>query len=346
MSIDGPRRADTPQATRTDILQLVQRALNQFDEDPLDATVRRVVRIANLLGDTFSAVRLGLELKPARGHPPANAEAIRRLMADPSTWGQGDSIAEHALDEYMVERRFIQDGEALVLAYSLAEINFWDCERKREDFVVADRNYANFLNQRLTMSQIVTRTQHHAFTLLCSWERQLTFAVTQATALDAVSNLVDELLTEHAPDVLSQFNVAFRRLHDQAGHADDVQAGEELSQALSSCRRILKAVVDIVQPVERDHPITADGKHNLTEQQYKNRLVQFLKAAAQSGTFRSALASEGESIFTRFAALDSLASKGVHARVAVDEAEFCALHTYLLAGEIIALRPDGEPSRA
>jgi hypothetical protein len=150
---------------------------------------------------------------------------------------------------------------------------------------------------------------------------------------------VDGLLSAQAPDVLNQFNVAFRRLREAADHGPESPADEELSQSVTSCRRILKAVVDLVQPADPDWPATEDG-HPLTEEHYKNRLVEFLKTRVSSATFRSALTKSGETLFERFTAVDSLSSKGVHAQVAFEEAEYCALHTYLLVGEILLIGQD------
>jgi hypothetical protein len=175
--------------------------------------------------------------------------------------------------------------------------------------------------------------------MLCSWERQLTFSANQEGALDAVGRRVDGILNEKASDVLDQFNAAFRRLREAAESDSANAAGEELSQALTSCRRILKAVVDAVQPADPKRP-AGDGGHPLTDEHYKNRLVEFLKINVSSGSFRSALAQGGETLFARFSAVDNLASKGVHAHVALEEAEYCALHTYLLSAEILAVQAD------
>src|SRR5712692_6077597 len=67
-------------ATTDRILDLVRRALDEFDDRPLEVSVRRTLRIATLLGETKIAVRLVLELKPVGGHAPANAEDVRGLM--------------------------------------------------------------------------------------------------------------------------------------------------------------------------------------------------------------------------------------------------------------------------
>jgi hypothetical protein len=325
--------ATTPQASSRDVLQLVVTALNEFDSVPLESTVRRTVRIASLLGDTLAAIRLGLEVKPSGGHPPANAEMTRRLMADPTDWGADGGLADQAIETYMAERR---NEDGLVLSHSLSEIDFW--QREQGDLgEMSAALYASNLAMRAQMVTVLERARHHAFTLLCQWERELTFAATQDDALSAVRTRVE---TRLPADVLDMFNAAFRRMRDAVSRDSATEATEELTQALTSCRRIMKATVDHVQPADAARP-KSDNGHALTDEQYKNRLVEFLKANVESSSFRAALVKDGESLFERFSSIDSLASKAVHAQVALEEAEFCALHTYLLAGEVLAL---AEPS--
>lgn len=319
------------QASSADVLVLIQCALDEFDAVSLEATIRRTVRIANLMGETYAALRLGFELKPTGGHPPANAEMTRRLMADQSAWRDPDGVAEAALAEYMAEHRM---PNGLVDAHSIAEIEFWQRERLPAD-QISDADYRGDLDQQIRMVSALARTRHTAFTYLCQWERQLTFSVNQGDALDAASKRVDGLLGAHAPDVVDRFNVAFRRLREAAQRDSEVEAGEELSHALTSCRRILKSVVDIVQPADPALRESEDG-HPLSDKQYKNRLFEFLKKRLPSGSFAGALTKSSEALFDRFSTVDALASKGVHAQVALDEAHFCALSTYTLAGQILA----------
>lgn len=320
------------QASSGDILGLVQQALDEFDVVSAEATVRRTVRIANLVGDTMSALRLAMDLKASGGHPPANAEMTRRLMADPEEWGMPDSVVEQAIELWMTERQ-MADGN--ILGHSLAEIAFWQAH----DIDISESTrstYESLLSSNLKMVEVLARTKHHAFTLLCKWERELTFATTQEDTLAAVRSRVDGLLSRQAPDALDMFNAAFRRLRDAVGRDSAADASEELSQALTSCRRILKEVVDVVQPVDPVKPKSDDG-HDLTDDKYMNRLVEFLKQKVESATFRGALVRSGESLFERYGSTDNLASKGVHAKVMAEEAEFCALHTYLMAGEVLLL---------
>lgn len=325
-------RPELNQISTADLLVMVRRALEDIDSVSLDATLRRAIRIANLLGESRAALRLSFEIKATGGHPPANAEATRRLMTDPSTWGQPDSEVEDAFEEYMAERT-MDDGR--IFTHSVAEIEFWRQERLDPKTLTPDQ-YASDLAIQARSVATLARARHHAFTLLCAWERQLSFARHQEDVLDGVKLRVVSLLGRHAPEVLDQFGAAFRRLSEAT---DASETAEPLSQAVTSCRRILKAVVDAVQPPDPQMKVS-EGGHRLTDEQYRNRLVEFLRRSTERGSLRTALVSSGESLFDRFAAVDTLASKGVHAKVAVEEAEFCALHTYLLAGEIVLLHDD------
>ena len=100
------------------------------------------------------------------------------------------------------------------------------------------------------------------------------------------------MLAHGAPAVLDQFSAVYRRLRE-ATRDPVLPVSEDLAQAVTSCRRILKTVADHL--------------------------------AALGG------------IYDRFSALDKLANKGVHAELGVPEAELCAIHTYLVAGELLAL---------
>lgn len=330
--MDTPSAHRVQPSTSEDVLVLVRTALEEFDNASLSATIRRAIRIANLLGEPKVAVRMGLELKPLGGHPPSNAEMTRRLLVDPESWGRPDGPVEQAILEYTAERK---RADGLITAHSIAELEFWEQRELPESELTNAQYVTNLENQRRSL-EIRELARHHAFTLLCMWERQLTFAVTQQGTLEASTRRVDTLLARDAPDVLDMFNVAIRRLREAAKRSSPAEMAEELSQAATSCRRILKAVVDSVQPADPAHRESSDG-HPLTDEHYKNRLFEFLKIEVESKSFRNALDKDGESLFARFDMIDSLSSKGVHAEVVLEEVEFCALHTYLLAGEVLSL---------
>lgn len=313
------------------MLSLVQRALDEIDDHPVSVTARRTARIAVLLGETELAVRLGFELKPGSGgHPPSNASDTRRLMADPSTWGQADSPAEAALAAYMATRR-IPDQRDKIDGHSLSQLEAWVSRLASDD----ELSKPEILEMKLRQQHILDAVQHTCFTALCSWERRLGYANINEDIFLRFKSSVDALLSAGAPDVLDQFAAVHRRLRDAAASAPDLPLSEDVAQAVTTCRRILKAVADHLLP-GLPGARSSDGR-SLNDASYKNRLYEWVKVNVASDTSTESVKASIGGIFERFSALDQLASKGVHASVGLQEAELCAISTYLAAGELLQL---------
>lgn len=314
-------------ATTDHILRLTQIALEEFDDRPLTATIRRAVRIANLLGDAETAVRLGLELKPIGGDVKANAEDTKRLLVDDSLWGDPKGPVESALGEYMEDRRL---APGKVQSMSIAEMEFWDKYVEGEEIGGED-----ILEGRIQGLQMLERIRHRTFTALCAWERELTLGGTTEAIFGRFERRVQRLLSEGAPRLIDQFNAVARRLRDAALLNPTSSGSEDLAQAVTTCRRILKAVTDYVFPGEVGL-VSADG-HVLDDEKYRNRIREFAKAADTGDRMRAAIEAAVVGLCDRFDALDGLASKGVHADIAVEEAELCAITTFVVTGEIVRI---------
>ncbi|KJY23850.1 hypothetical protein VR45_41770, partial [Streptomyces sp. NRRL S-495] len=108
---------------------------------------------------------------------------------------------------------------------------------------------------------------------------------------------------------------------------------------LTSCRRILEAVVDHVLPAQKEPSETG---HKLDQPSYRNRLFEFIKKNTQSGSVADTTIAMAKGLHDRFTAFDTLTNKGVHASVALQAANMCALNTYILCGEILQLKEQVE----
>ena len=126
----------------------------------------------------------------------------------------------------------------------------------------------------------------------------------------------------------------YRRLRDVAANPE-AEGGEELSQAVTSCRRILKAVADQVLPGAPK--AESDDGHSLNDAAYRNRVFEYVKQQVPSSTGAEVVTASFGGLVERFNSIDQLASKGIHAGVALPEAELCAIHTYIVAGEILRI---------
>ncbi|MFC9250005.1 hypothetical protein [Amycolatopsis thailandensis] len=316
-------------STSPDVLSLVREALDELDDHPLDATARRTARIAVLLGETELAVRLGLELQPIGGDPEANKADLQRLMADPSSWNVPNSPAKKALDAYSALRQIESGPHAgKISAHSLAEIA--DFLRQYDMATVTRETAANLAHLRSIQDGI----RYTIFAALCSWERQLTYADVNERIFERFRSQVDATLANRAPQVLDQFTAVYRRLREAAQRPEST-VQEDLSQAVTTCRRILKAVADHVLPGERG--ATNESGVKLDDPSYRNRVHEFIARHVNSGSVADSAKAAYGGLLERFKTLDELANKGVHAQLGLREAELCAISTYLVTGELLAV---------
>jgi hypothetical protein len=311
------------------VLSLVRRALDEFDDRPLEVSVRRAVRIASLVGDSKTAVRLGYELRPIGGDRKANAADVRRLMADPSTWGTGRGPSEEALQEYCEDRkRSDEPGDDTIMALSMAELEYW-VSGDHADFERSGKENAQV---SFRIRGMVELARHRTFTALIAWERQLGYSSINQSIFSAYQQQVDRILSNGTPELVDKFAAVYRRLQEAAAIHPDQEVPEELSQAITTCRRILKAVVDHVFPPADE---TADGGQSLDDAHYRNRLREFVSQRCESGSHRALTTAMVSGLYDRFKAVDTLTNKAVHAEMALEIANLCALNTYIVCGEVL-----------
>jgi len=314
------------------VLSLVRQALDEFDARPLEVSLRRAVRIASLVGDSRTAVRLGYELRPSGGGDRrANAADVKRLMTDPSTWGTGQGPSEEALQEYFADRKRSDDpDEDTVLVHSVAELEYW-VDRDHAEFERLDRESAL---ASFRMRQILELARHRTFTALIAWERQFTYSSINESIFSAYQRQVDRLLSDGTPELVEKFAVVYQRLREAAALHPDQDIPEELSQAITTCRRVLKAVVDHVFPPTDE---AASGGHSLDGAHYRNRLYEFISRRCDSGSHRALVKAMVSGLYDRFEAVDTLTNKAVHAEMALEIANLCALNTYIVCGEVLRI---------
>ena len=201
----------------------------------------------------------------------------------------------------------------------------------------AEKILNTILSRRETKAATIQRWSHIVACLrgaIHDWLSDLAVRLRYGAVVDdafrRTKERLDAFLSIHAPDVARKLAAAYRR-----AYSNDP---EEWSQALTSCRRALKALADHLYPPTDAQP---DG-HLLTDEYYKNRLIQFASEQLASKSQGDLLVAEIESVVKRVDALNDLASKGVHSDVDERDLELAVVHTYLLAGELLELLPEKE----
>jgi uncharacterized small protein (DUF1192 family) len=211
----------------------------------------------------------------------------------------------------------------------LAALDLYDSNKRHE--YIQDTLGPTLTEFRKVRSRI--RERLHRF--LVESEASIVFGQTAATAFERTRRYVDGELASIAPDVLAQFQAAYER--------SDKGDPEALSQALLSCRRIVKAIADVLYPATGETVKGADGKsREMTDDKYRNRLWQYVGEHASHSSRDLVLATVDE-LGRRLDLLDYRASRGVHATVDAADADQCILQTYLLMSDLLHLRTPPMP---
>jgi hypothetical protein len=151
------------------VVVLVRQALDDFETMPLAGSIRRAIRIANLLGDSQIAVRLSLELRSHGGDKFAHSSSLVRYLTDSKGTAEAGSPAGQALEEYIQDRS--PDQTDIVWCHTISELEELASKPSLEEGVPTA-----ILEWRFVARQIVERTLSQTFALLCRWERELTQA--------------------------------------------------------------------------------------------------------------------------------------------------------------------------
>jgi hypothetical protein len=310
---------------------------------PVSVVVNKTIRVARLRSDWPAVLWLLMEIR-GRNDEQARTRAGIELSAHFSTEEMA-VLWKRAVEAFISERTLnMQTGilatsvaEAEVTAAGLREqashlqptagLEGWALQQAADS--VAEQR-AQLLNAAADAEHVLARVRSRVSDYLAQTEQQIAFGQVSADVWERNRAFVDIELEKVAPDALSQFQAAYRRQAE-----DDPEAR---SQALLSCRRVLKSLADALCPA-RDEPATGtDGKaHLMTDDKFVNRLVHFISEAlpnAAGELLQAELADFGR----RLDALNELSSKGVHAKVTQAEVDLCLIRTYLFAGDLMRVR--------
>jgi hypothetical protein len=122
---------------------------------------------------------------------------------------------------------------------------------------------------------------------------------------------------------------------------DHAETDEQYAQVSATCRRILEIVADrLFPPTKGDR----DG-HKLGPNNYRNRLLAFVKDQTNSATQVELIASGLDLFAAHVEKLQDLANKGIHSEIQREGARRTLLRTVFILDDIVALRPESFPIR-
>lgn len=336
-SSHGAQRLSTEQ--RRKALSLVEAALirSRAPECVTSSLVEDAARVARLIGDHVSLIWLELELR----HVVAAHERldVRRELIQELGEERVRALQTAAVEYYLEERAVAlgaprdYQGEDQVDGSSVGEL---EAKIRLADEVLPtleeDMGAAEMRMSRHAQQLMLIRIRTRVLRYLTRMERVLGLGDDADAMFDQFRAETDMRLGAVCPEGLTKFSAAcsaFMR-----------QESESSNHALTSCRRLIKAVADALYPASSGAAIGADGAlHEIGEDNYINRLVQWVYENHPKGKEREIVASTVNELHARLVKLNDLASKGVHGEVAHDEIRFGLIQTYMTLGEVLRLGP-------
>ncbi|MCV7382398.1 hypothetical protein [Mycolicibacter longobardus] len=157
----------------------------------------------------------------------------------------------------------------------------------------------------------------------------LLFSELQATLFADTQTKVDGSLSAASGSSLDKIERVSDRLRD----GDP----ESISQALTTCRRLIDSCADHVFPAQSEpYAIGEEATLQVGPQNVLNRLQAYTHQCGITKSRRDRLRRTVADLYGR-------CSAGTHAEVTVDEARFVFLQTYIALGEILTLERSSEP---
>lgn len=332
------------------VKQLVEEALDGFDDPGATVTshVRRAIRIASKRQDYVSLLRLypeTFDLSTGKvrhaGFEEATANLTALLGEEQARKHHYSAIMRHSQGRQQsgkTDKMFTQSiGQLEALLAQYNEIS--ESYRKPPEnltpidtYFVAkeyDSASAKLLPLRRELEDVIERVKQMVHDFLVETERQIESGQRRPHIFDRGREYIEQALRERAPEALEKFQAAEELL--------DSGEPESLAHALTSCRRMIKALADALYPATGEVITGEDGRDRaMTDDAYRNRLLQF--ASERLGSTHNDLVKETmRSLGARLQRLNELSSKGVHDEVGRIEAETCVMWTYLTAADVLRI---------
>lgn len=335
---------------RDRLARMVRDALDMFDTSgkTVAGLVRLAARIASLRKDFPAQYRFQLELLDVSSGTAKEDKSLAAITTNLNTLLGSQGAREQVLAAtraYSSTRKINGTDNFHAVSIAQVEANYARLQKVYDEYSVADKGssfsaqaaaqdadakQAVLLGPLQNYSDIIERVRQSVYDYLLTAESELQAGTTTATPFERGMEYLRSALAERSPAALEKLTAAEASL--EAGTPED------LSHALTSARRMLKDVADALYP-PTDEVIVGDDKVErvMSEDAYRNRLIQFAKEHVESRLQGKVMADTLRSYGQRLTNLDSLASKGVHGEVSRAEAEQCVMWTFMLTTDLLRI---------
>lgn len=324
---------------------LLSRIFDHVENGEVDKAVRASLRLSRHIGDYMSTATFLRELIDSK-------DEISRVLFDDTSHLKDEAqkyLYETSFKRWLKSRTLdfsiatVQVGEenknVMVISVGEFQAELEPCEKSISDLTLpttmgefdsaafTDR-YSQIKGQyRLRIRAINTiksRVLNHCLNFAIQVERQLGAQQKTVSFLAKSQNEVQNYFKSRSNDVYEKLK--------KANQLVDSESKEDLSLLLTQVRRAIKAVSDHFYPAQNEKIRCSDGVERiLGDEQYLNRLQEFVTSSFQRSTSTDLLRTELDHLLVFARRLNDIASKGVHADVSLSEAKqgFLGLYMFL-----------------
>lgn len=324
-------------------LQLSEEILKNFEltEIPTQNIVLKCLRLARLINDIEAVEWLTHE---ANGFE-TNSEGFLTKSAWGATEKSGrryfiDDPESKAVKKKKVERAFTKSIAVMEASVNAAKARM-EVSYDRDISISSQATFQHIppgnAAERNGIAQIISdntekiekvKSRLYQYTLKVNYE--LKFGEITDDIFSRKRITVDTRLKDICPEAIQKFISVYENLK-----SDNT---EDWANAVHTCRRIIKEVADSLYPPSIELIELPGGKKlKVGEDQYINRLIQYIDSKSTSDKFSSIVGSHLKFIGERLDGVHEAANKGTHAEVTLEEAERYIIYTYLVIGDILSL---------
>lgn len=314
----------------------------ELNRIPLSSIALKASRLARLINDHDIQLAMAYE---ASGYP----HKLGKMP--PDSWRLSAVAGRRYVDHdketgEQKEYAYLESIEQLEEQLKLAKLGF-DAARD-PDVSITSANPSQFLHtpqgnylERRGLRDLASQASQrlagrrsfiHQYVSRIHYE--LKFSGVASEIFSRIRNRVDSSIASLVPDAVRRFSAIYENLRSENP--------EDWSNAVHSCRRIMKDLADAVfPPQEEDRVIHANREEkriSLGPDNYVNRIMCFVDDNSESGTTKSIVGSHLVYLGDRLDAVVSGAQKGSHSDiVSREEADRIVVHTYLLVGDVLSI---------
>ena len=200
------------------------------------------------------------------------------------------------------------------------------------DVLLAIQNRKSALQTELvTKKSIIARVRNAVYVYVYNINLALRFGNITETIFEQARNLVNQAFVKKCPEAIEQLIASYDRVASNNP--------EEWSQALTSCRRLLKTFADSVFPPQEEPYIYGDKKEmKVGDAEYKNRIWAYIDKTAKGDNRKKIMLHKVADLGNRIESIYGLASEGVHTDIEQLDVNMCVIDTYLLVGTLLQIK--------